>query len=171
MRRSPETDNENPQETALLTAIAAWQAGTIPRESLVAQFTGISREEGQLIQQVITSLIQHAPASAEAKSPDRSTNEWRAELMDSRARAWAHPASAGLLVGPEVLILTDGRQGISLRPTRVWVLNSSVSASLLLLCQTIVMADHALNAQELGKLRQQRIESTSSSLSEIEPLP
>ena len=51
------------------------------------------------------------------------------------------------------------------------ILTGSMSASLLLLAQTIVMADHAVDAQELGKLRQQRIESTSTSLSEIKPVP
>lgn len=170
MSQLSDANNENSQETDLLRAITAWQTGTMNRKSLVEQLTQIDRKEGQVIQQVIEVLIQRTSAAAPTDSPARTTDEWRAELMDSRARAWAHPASTGLLVGPKVLILTDGRQGISLSPTRVQVLNSSISASLLLLCQTIVMANHALNTQELGKLRQQRIESTSSSLSEIKPL-
>lgn len=90
--------------------------------------------------------------------------------MACRAKTWGSPTSAGLLVGPTVLILTDGRRGVVLDDSGTQLLKSSVSASLLLLCQTIVLADNAVDAQEVGRLRQQRIESTSTSLSEIKPV-
>ena len=43
-------------------------------------------------------------------------------------------------------------------------------ASLLLLCQTIVMAQHSLDGKIVGQARSQRIESASTSLSEIDPI-
>ncbi|MDL2345320.1 hypothetical protein QOL99_14350 [Deinococcus sp. MIMF12] len=147
-------------------AVALWQAGALGREALVGQLTALAG--GETIHALIGELIAGAPGHEVAGA---DTEEWRAELLASRAKAWAHPASAGLLVGPHVLILTDGRRGVVLTDQGTRELGGSVSASMLLLCQTIVMADHAVDAQELGTLRQQRIESTSTSLSEIEPLP
>ncbi|MPY66383.1 hypothetical protein F8S09_06670 [Deinococcus sp. SDU3-2] len=148
-------------------AAALWQAGGLDREALVGQLTTLG--EGEAVHALIGDLIGEAPGHEVTDAA--GTGEWRAELLASRAKAWAHPASAGLLVGPHVLILTDGRRGVVLTAEGTRVLKASVSASMLLLCQTIVMADHAVDAQELGTLRQQRIESTSTSLSEIEPLP
>lgn len=148
-------------------AVALWQAGELGREALVGQLTAL--KDGEAIHALIGELTAAAPGHEVAGAAD--TEEWRAELLASRAKAWAHPASAGLLVGPHVLILTDGRHGVVLTAQGTRGLGGSVSASMLLLCQTIVMADHAVDAQELGTLRQQRIESTSTSLSEIEPLP
>ena len=75
-----------------------------------------------------------------------------------------------MLVGPTVLILTDGRQGVVLGQQDTRVLNSSVSGSLMLLCQTIVLAEHALNERDMRQLQEQRLESASTSLSEIDPI-
>lgn len=152
---------------SLAEAVALWQAGELDREALIGQLTALGG--GEAVHALIGDLIAGAPGHEVAGAPD--TDGWRAELLASRAKAWAHPAGAGLLVGPHVLILTDGRRGVVLTAEGTRVLGGSVSASMLLLCQTIVMADHAVEAQELGTLRQQRIESTSTSLSEIEPLP
>ncbi|MCD0177828.1 hypothetical protein IHN32_17985, partial [Deinococcus sp. 14RED07] len=69
---------------------------------------------------------------------------------------------------PTVLILTDGQRGVVISAAGTRALSGSVSASLLLLCQTIVMAQNALNEREMGTLRQQRIESASTSMSEID---
>lgn len=152
---------------SLAEAVALWQAGELDREALIGQLTALGG--GEAVHALIGDLIAGAPGHEVAGAAD--TDGWRAELLASRAKAWAHPASAGLLVGPHVLILTDGRRGVVVTAEGTRVLGGSVSASMLLLCQTIVMADHAVDAQELGTLRQQRIESTSTSLSEIEPLP
>ncbi|MCP2014599.1 hypothetical protein L1280_001750 [Deinococcus sp. HSC-46F16] len=165
MTQRPESGG--PGAPTLAGAVALWQSGDLGRDALVGQLTAVGG--GEAIHALIGDLIGEAPGHEVAGAAD--TDGWRAELLASRAKAWAHPASAGLLVGPHVLILTDGRRGVVLTPEGTRVLGGSVSASMLLLCQTIVMADHAVDAQELGALRQQRIESTSTSLSEIEPLP
>lgn len=164
-------------ETALLQALSAWQRGQLARDVLIGQFTALRPEQGQVVQHVIERLEPDpgrppaeavTPATGARTVETQATDTWRQELMACRARTWGFPASAGLLVGPSVLILTDGQRGVLLRPTGTRLLPGSTSASLMLLCQTIVLADHALDAQELGQLRQQRIESTSTSLSEIE---
>lgn len=156
--------------SGLLGAAHAWQRGETTRDAVLGPLTLLGGEQGELVQGFIADLIRRAPARPPSEAGDRSTNHWRAELMACRARAWASPASAGLLVGPSVLILTDGRQGVVLSSSGTRSLPGSISASLLLLAQTIVMADSAVDAQEVGKLRQQRIESTSTSLSEIKPV-
>ncbi|GMA14284.1 hypothetical protein E5F05_02360 (plasmid) [Deinococcus metallilatus] len=159
-----------PQSAELLGAIQAWQRGELPREASVGPLILLGSEQGALVRELIQALLQHVPAGQPAGAGERTTDDWRAELLACRARAWASPDSAGLLVGPTVLILTDGDQGALLSPAGTRRLTGSLSASLLLLCQTIVMADSALDGQELGRLRQQRIESTSTSLSEIKPV-
>ncbi|RJF69439.1 hypothetical protein D3875_21065 [Deinococcus cavernae] len=67
-----------------------------------------------------------------------------------------------------MLILTEATRGVVLRESGAKALPRSTSASIMLLCQTIVMAQNAVDAQELKKLQDQRIASTSTSLSEIE---
>ena len=62
------------------------------------------------------------------------------------------------------------KRGVILYPDHVRALPASTSGSMMLLCQTIVMAQNAVDAKEIGQLRQQRIDSTSTSLSEIEPI-
>lgn len=129
---------------------------------------------GELVWQVIQGVAAQAtPAAAGAPvsgGEEHSTEHWREELMACRARTWPSPAQAGLLVGPRVLILTDGQRGVMLSAQGVRVLGGSMSGSLMLLCQTIVMTEHAVNAQDLGNLRQQRTESASTTLSEIQPI-
>ena len=159
-----------PGLSSLLHHIGAWQKGEATRDALLGPLTTLDGEQGDTVHSLIRGLIARAQARQSAGADDRSTDRWRAELMACRAKAWASPASAGLLVGPTVLILTDGRQGVVLGDTGTRVLASSVSGSLLLLAQTIVMADNAVDTRELGRLRQQRIESNSTSLSEIKPI-
>lgn len=156
-----------------LALAQAWQRGEVPREVLTGALAGLGSEQGEVVQDLIGALIRQGGAASAGQgsgAADRSTDNWRAELLACRARTWASPASAGMLVGPTTLLLTDGRQGVVLARPGLRPLPGSVSASLLLLCQTIVMADGAVDAQELGKLRQQRIDSTSTSLSEIKPV-
>ncbi|GBF07954.1 hypothetical protein DAERI_200011 [Deinococcus aerius] len=160
--------SDSPQGAGLLGAALAWQRGETTRDALLGPLTRLGHDEGGAVHDLIGDLIAWAPPSPD--TGDRDADRWRAELMACRARTWASPASAGLLVGPTVLILTDGGRGVVLDPSGTRPLPGSISASLLLLCQTIVMADNAVDAQELGKLRQQRIESSSTSLSEIKPV-
>lgn len=172
---SSQADPTPPASTSdWLGLVSAWQRGTVPREALTGPLTGLGSDQGEVIQALIAELLagaRQAPSERGAGgSADTSTDNWRAELLACRARTWASPAGAGLLVGPTTLLLTDGRQGVVLGSAGTRALPGSVSASLLLLCQTIVMADDAVDAQELGKLRQQRIDSTSTSLSEIKPV-
>lgn len=167
MRLLPEAGAEGAGRPSLAEAVARWQAGELAREALVGALT--AQKDGAAVRELIDELSAAHPEREVLGAAD--TAGWRAELLASRAKTWPHPESAGLLVGPQVLILTDGQRGVVLTPEGQRGLGASVSASMLLLCQTIVMADHAVDAQELGTLRQQRIESTSTSLSEIEPLP
>lgn len=162
---------------ALLLAFPSEQASP---EALVEQLVALSGEQIQRVIEAVTAQTnpgnRSAPVSSgpEANlkaSTDASTTEhWREELMACRARTWPSPDQAGLLVGPHVLILTDGQQGVIFEAAGVRVMARSMSGSLMLLCQTIVMAEHAVNAQDLGNLRQQRIESASTTLSEIQPI-
>ena len=175
---SSQADSSPPASTPdWLGLVSAWQRGEVPREALTGPLTQLGSDQGETVQTLISGLLARARQVAGERGAgpgadsDASTDNWRAELLACRARTWASPASAGLLVGPTTLLLTDGRQGVVLGRSGLRALPGSVSASLLLLCQTIVMADYAVDAQELGTLRQQRIESTSTSLSEIEPLP
>lgn len=156
--------------SSLLHALGAWQGGEATRDALLGPLTLLGAEQGDIVHSLIRAVIAQIPGRPPAGPGALDTDHWRAELMACRARAWASPASAGLLVGPTVLILTDGRQGVVLGDSGARVLTGSVSGSLLLLAQTIVMADDAVDARELGRLRQQRIESNSTSLSEIKPI-
>lgn len=157
----------------LLDAVLAWQRGELPRDTVVQTLSGVPADQGADIQGLIGALcqrVQSASASPSGSGQGEGVDSWRAELMGSRARAWAYPDIAGLLVGPEVILLVDSREGVVLRGDSAACLPASVCGSLVLLCQTIVMAQSAVDAQELQKLQQQRIESTSTSLSEIEPI-
>ncbi|WP_189073002.1 hypothetical protein [Deinococcus sedimenti] len=157
-------------EETLLTAVHAWQRGALTREELISQFVTLSREDapviGQLIGQLALDALPHGQGSSRTGTA-ASTDVWRDELMSSRARTWG---SAGLLVGPSVLILTDGRQGVVLSERDTRTLSSSVSGSVMLLCQTIVLAEHALNERDMQDLREQRLQSASTSMSEIDPI-
>lgn len=160
---------ESPQLSDLLAAVQTWQQGQTPREAVIHRLTALGDEQGGVVQALVERVAEQGrllPAETEG----RKTDEWRAELLACRAKAWASPHSAGLLVGPTVLILTSGRQGAVLTASGTQPLGSGVAASLLLLAQTIVLADHALDARELSELRQQRITSSSTSLSEIKPV-
>ncbi|WP_216326757.1 hypothetical protein [Deinococcus aestuarii] len=160
----------DPAAHDLLNAVTAWQGGEGSRDAVIGGLTRLDGGEGDLVGQVIGELFQQVRARPPAEAGGQSTDLWRAELMACRARTWGSPTNAGLLVGPTVLILTDGRQGVVVSAQGTRSLKSSVSASLLLLAQTIVLADDAVDAQEVGRLREQRIESTSTSLSEIKPV-
>ncbi|MFC4638296.1 hypothetical protein [Deinococcus hohokamensis] len=154
---------------ALLERLQAWQAGAATLEDLVQDLTALGLEEGAVVQALIQAVhASLAPRPSHAVRP--SADDWRAELMACRARVWPAPDPAGLLVGQNLLILTDGQQGTVVREQGARPLPSSVAASLMLLCQTIIMAQHAVDAQELGQLQRQRIASNSTSLSEIEPV-
>jgi len=160
-------------EPSLIGAVQAWQATQLTQEDVVTRFTALPRDEGHVVRQAITDLLALPDITTTAAAPGAdsaapTTDAWRAELMAGRARAWNSPDPAGLLVGPTVLILTDGQRGVVVSAGGTRALSSSVSASLLLLCQTIVMAQNALNEREMGTLRQQRIESASTSMSEID---
>lgn len=161
---------------ALLLALpsGAEAAEELPTEDIVEQLVALSGEQLRRVIEAVTAQA-HADAADPSVSlhsdPEQGmTDSWREELMACRARTWPSPDQAGLLVGPHVLILTDGQQGVILSAAGVRVLKPSIGGSLMLLCQTIVMAEHAVNAQDLGNLRQQRIESASTTLSEIQPI-
>ncbi|WP_291430447.1 hypothetical protein [Deinococcus sp.] len=160
----------------LISAVRAWQAGQWSQEQVVAQFTALKRQEGSEVRAALDSLLTLAtpgnPAlgSAQDAAHETATDAWREELMASRARAWSSQDQAGLLVGPTVLILTDGSRGVVMSSDGTRPLSSSVSGSLMLLCQTIVLAQDALDSQTMGDLRQQRIESASTSMSEIDTI-
>ncbi|GGR69207.1 hypothetical protein GCM10008959_34040 [Deinococcus seoulensis] len=155
-------------------AVRAWQAGHLTQEGVVARFTALRRDEGSEVRGAIDELLLGAAGGpvlgAAHGAPETATDAWREELMASRARAWSSPDQAGLLVGPSVLILTDGLRGVVLSAAGTRALTGSVSGSLMLLCQTIVLAQGALDSRTMGDLRQQRIESASTSMSEIEPI-
>lgn len=158
----------------LISAVRAWQAGQWPQEQVVAQFTALKRQEGGEVRAALDGLLRlgtpgnPALGTAQDGTHETATDAWREELMASRARAWSSPDQAGLLVGPTVLILTDGSRGVVLSAAGTRPLSSSVSGSLMLLCQTIVLAQDALDSRTMGDLRQQRIESASTSMSEID---
>lgn len=166
-------DPSSPHVSAetLLDTIRAWQEGQAAREAVTVLLAALPADEGQTVQTTIQALhgwIKQSPSSGGGHGSSDETEAWRSELMACRAKAWAYPQAAGMLVSPAVLILTDGTHGVILQKDRARALPSSTAASLMLLCQTIVMAQNAVDAREVGQLRQQRIDSTSTSLSEIE---
>ncbi|UBV44897.1 hypothetical protein LAJ19_19095 (plasmid) [Deinococcus taeanensis] len=154
-----------------LNVIEAWQRGETARDAVITHLTALERDQGGVVTGVIATLTPHAPPHDQPQGtgePRGGTLLWREELMNSRARTWTGPDAAGLLVGPTVLLLTDGRQGVVIGERDTRALSASVSASVMLLCQTIVMAQHALDERDVNDLRKQRVESTSTSMSEIE---
>lgn len=158
----------------LLELILAWQGGKVSRDAVVRALVGLPDTEGGVLRALIGELVYRFGDAQPSGSPQAAVTEgtdaWREELLACRARAWAQPEPAGLLIGPEVMILLDGDQGVILRAAGVRVLPRSLAGSVFLLCQTIVMAQHAVDVRELSALQHQRIESTSTSLSEIEPI-
>lgn len=162
--------DESQDMQTLLALTDNWQGGDVGRTELVSALRKVGDSSGELIRSLITQLSHGAKQAGHSEEHPENTDAWRQELMACRARSWPYPHSAGLLVGPHVLILTDGEQGVLLRGGRLRVLAPSVSASLLLLCQTIVMAQHSLDGKIVGQARTQRIESASTSLSEIDPI-
>ncbi|THF88743.1 hypothetical protein E7T09_06075 [Deinococcus sp. KSM4-11] len=154
---------------AIRTRILAWQGGDLERDDLVRTLIRLSPEDGQVIHDLLHDFCDGVPVPGAGQGA--SADDWRAELMASRARTWRVPDVAGMLVGPEVLVLTDGRSGVVLRQSGTQCLPGSVSASMMLLCETIVMAHTALDQDELLKLQRQRVDATSTSLSEIDRIP
>ena len=166
------THQEDPHNgaDALLSSIRRWQVGAVTREDVVLELTRVPLERGDIMLNVLTGLLGQVELArvTSGEHAQEDTQSWRNELLASRARNWNYPDGVGLLVCPSVLILTDGKRGVVLRASGATALPGSTSASIMLLCQTIVMAQHAVDAQELKKLQDQRIASTSTSLSEIE---
>lgn len=170
----------NPEQAAansgraqeLLKVIQAWQTGETERQTAVVALSTVPLDEGRVLLDVLDGLsrqVELARVAHDHAHQQEDTESWRSELMASRARSWNYPDGVGLLVCPSVLILTDGRRGVVLRENGgAKALPASTSASLMLLCQTIVMAENSMNEKEMSRLQQQRIESTSTSLSEIE---
>lgn len=155
-----------PTATDLLTSLEAWLRGETSREAATDPLVRLSPEGGAAVQELIALLSARAGAGPSGTS----TDAWRDELMACRARTWRVPDVAGLLVGPQVLILTDGRAGVVLRDEGVRALTASVCPSMLLLCETIVMAQTALDRQGIEQLQRQRAQAASTSLSEIEKI-
>lgn len=161
--------NSTSPASRIVEALGRWQAGEEERAEVLNLLTQVPQDEGEIIREVITAWHSKGPEAARPL-PSEGAESWRAELMASRARTWNYPHSAALLVSPNVLILTEGQHGFIFREGGVSILPVSTSSSLLLLAQTIVMAQTALDTREVGRLREQRIEATSTSLSEIEPV-
>lgn len=164
-----------PTAEALLDLVMAWQRGEVEREALIGALVRVPRDQGHVVHEVLRDLCQRVTC-AEPLGPGAhpgahlDASVWREELMGCRARAWEYPEIAGLLVGPQVVILVDSREGVILRDGAARCVPRSVAGSLMLLCQTVVMAQSAVDARELEALRSQRVNSTSTSLSEIEPV-
>ncbi|MFD1733402.1 hypothetical protein ACFSC4_22985 [Deinococcus malanensis] len=144
--------------------------GVGDRDRLIQRLTQLGPEQGAQVQQLIQEVQNSLAPTPSHAAPPPSPAEWRSELMACRARVWPAPDPAGLLVGPDVMILTDGHAGTIVRDHGARTLPGSVAASLMLLCQTIIMAQNAVDAQELSRLQQQRITANSTSLSDIEPV-
>lgn len=162
------------EPNTLLDAVLAWQRGHLFRDSLISLLSRVPENDGgqvvRVVQALCARLEQMPPGTPGRPDQAHDTDGWRDELMSSRAKAWAVPHPAGMLVGPHLIILVSGDQGVILREGVARCLPRSVCGSILLLCQTIMMAHSAVDARELRALRQQRIESTSTSLSEINPV-
>ena len=150
--------------------VRSWLRKEIPLDVLSQRLSSLEDYQGAEISAAIAELCVTTATSLLQDSAIWSRNTWREALMSCRARTWATPHQVGLLVGPGILMLTDGQQGIILREDQIRCLSESICASLLLLAQTIVMADDALDACEVSELRRQRTEATSTSLSEIKPV-
>ncbi|MFD1733743.1 hypothetical protein ACFSC4_25100 [Deinococcus malanensis] len=155
---------------SLLDLLIEWQEGVGDRDRLIQRLTQLGPEQGAQVQQLIQEVQNSLAPTPSHAAPPPSPAEWRSELMACRARVWPAPDPAGLLVGPDVMILTDGHAGTIVRDHGARTLPGSVAASLMLLCQTIIMAQNAVDAQELSRLQQQRITANSTSLSDIEPV-
>ncbi|MFB9993299.1 hypothetical protein ACFFLM_15100 [Deinococcus oregonensis] len=170
--------NDPPSDVAEVVALLlAFPGGTeaspnLSTDTIVEQLVPLSGEQIRRVIEAVTAQANAGnPSALLSDDPEHGmTERWREELMACRARTWPSPDQAGMLVGPHILILTDGQQGVILGAAGARVLGRSMGGSLMLLCQTIVMAEHAVNAQDLGSLRQQRIESASTTLSEIQPI-
>lgn len=158
-----------PETTASGSAALPEEAST---ERIVEHLVALPGEQIRRVIEGVTAQANagHPSVLLSDGSEEGMTERWREELMACRARTWPSPDQAGLLVGPHVLILTDGERGVIVGAAGVRILGRSMGGSLMLLCQTIVMAEHAVNAKDLGNLRQQRIESASTTLSEIQPI-
>lgn len=157
--------------SGIVDQVRLWQGGEQALAELAQALSALEEGRGDEVHAALAELCRPGP---EAASPDRGTDwnsaDWKRALLGCRARMWTAPRPVGLLVGPGLLILTDGQQGVILREEGRRCLPRSICTSLLLLAQTIVMADHALDARELESLRDQRTQATSTSLSEIDPI-
>lgn len=171
MTRPQPSDPDQPSaEAAIVQTVRRWQLGAARREDVVLALSSVPLDQGEVLISVLDSLQRHVELArvSSGEHVQEDSESWKAELMSARARSWSFPHSVGLLVCPSVIILTDGRRGVALRASGAKALPASTCASLTLLCQTIVMAQNAVDVQELRKLQDQRIASTSTSLSEIE---
>ncbi|SMB80232.1 hypothetical protein [Deinococcus hopiensis] len=155
--------------TGIIEQVRLWQRGETSLDELTHAFVGLDEPGGE-VGAAITELCGDVGRTGNAQEGDWNSAEWRAALLGCRARTWPTPGPAGLLAGSGLLILTDGQQGVVLREGNQRCLPRAICPSLLLLAQTIVMADDALDAREVDTLRQQRTQATSTSLSEIDPI-
>lgn len=153
---------------SLFALFQEWQQGQQDRASLAQALSDVPAEQGEHIQALILEWLAKSESTTSHTTED--AEQWRAELMAARARTWNQPHRAAMLLSPNALILTDGEHGFILREKATQPLDTDTAGSLLLLAQTLVMAQTALDARELSKIREQRIDSTSTSLSEMEPL-
>lgn len=170
-----DTDRSNSQLSPVLKLcqlVSAWEQGTSSREQVVKALSEV--QTGDIIKGLITELVTTKPVvtpnESSSQAKENTTDRWRSELMTCRAKAWSFPDASGLLVGQNILILTDGQSGMLLSEQNHTTLPRSSAASLMLLCQTIVMAQSSVNAKELQKLTRERLTSSSTSLSEIKPI-
>lgn len=171
-----DTDRSNSQLSPVLELrqlLADWEQGVSSREEIVKALSAV--QTGDTIKGLITELATVDKKTLltneqNASGAENATERWRSELMTCRAKAWSFPEASGMLVGENILILMDGQSGVLLSAEGHTPLPSSSAASLMLLCQTIVMAQSAVNAQELQQLTRERLTSSSTSLSEIKTI-
>jgi len=165
--------------SGIVDQVRLWQGGEEALAELTQTLSALEEERGDEVHAALSELCRpaleaastgEAGSNTDRNSVDWNSADWKRALLSCRARMWATPRPVGLLVGAGLLILTDGQQGVILREEGRRCLPRSICTSLLLLAQTIVMADHALDARELESLRDQRTQATSTSLSEIDPI-
>lgn len=154
--------------SSLLILLQEWQQGQQDRASIAQALSDVPTEQGNHIQTLILKWLAQSESTTTQILED--AEQWRAELMAARARTWNQPYRAAMLLSPNALILTDGEHGFILREQTTQPFDTDTAGSLLLLAQTLVLAQTALDTRELSKIREQRIDSTSTSLSEMEPL-
>ncbi|MFC4427110.1 hypothetical protein [Deinococcus navajonensis] len=157
-----------PRPISLSRLLLDWHAGVAHRHRIVEALTGLS--SGSTVREWLRELVGTTSGPCANPAGPTGTEAWRQELLACQARTWPAPEAAGLLVGPSALLLTDGDRAVILDDAGTRRVPPGVARSLLLLAQTVVMADDALDAQEIDRMRRSRVQASSSSLSEITPV-